>query len=157
MKILFFAFIIVAFALLQTSILIFDAKADFLLISVLMASLFFEWRPALLLSILAGILKDIFSAHTFGISAALFPLWSLLIIKLSKKVPLDNNYILMALIFIIANVNDITVIGILLFLGNFIYWGSFLRTAFIGSLYTTLILPLALKIIRRANYENRYH
>ncbi len=69
--------------------------------------------------------------------------------KLSKKISLDNNYIRMALIFIIANLNEAIVILISFFLGNFIYWGAFLRTAFIGSLYTAFVLPLVLRIIRR--------
>lgn len=150
MKALTFAFIIIIFALFQAAILyhadIFNAKPDLLLISMLMASLFFEFRTAIILSIFAGMTKDIFSANA-SLSASLFPLWSLLIIKLSKKIPLDNIYIRMALIFIIANLNGIAGILIYLFLGNFIYGGIFLRILFFGALYTAFVFPLALRAI----------
>lgn len=151
MKALIFAFTIIILALFQAAILyyvnIFNAKPDLLLISMLMASLFFEFWPAIILSIFAGMAKDIFSANV-SLSALLFPLWSFLIIKLSKKIPLDNNYIRMALIFIIANLNGIAGILIYLFLGNFIYGGIFLRTLFFGALYTAFVFPLALRAIQ---------
>lgn len=150
MKNLFFLFIIIIFALFQTTILyyinIFNAKPDLLLISVLVVSLFLKLRPAILLSICAGVLKDIFSVNAFGISTLLFPLWCALIIKLSKKISIENNYIRMALIFIIANLNEMITILVFLSLGNLIYWGVFLRTVFFGTLYTTFVLPLVLRI-----------
>jgi len=149
---LIFIFIIIVFALFQTTILyyinIFNAKPDLLLISMLVASLFFKLKSAIFLSIFAGILKDVLSVNTFGINTLLFPLWSILIIRLSKEISLDNNYIRMALIFIIANLHDIITIAILSFLGNIIYWRPFLRIAFIGSLYTTFVLSVILRIIR---------
>lgn len=148
---IFIAAIIIS-ALLQTTILncvnIFNVKPDLLLSSVIIASLFFEPQWAISLSIFAGILKDIFSVNVFGLNSILFFLWSFLIIKLSRKITFDSNYVRAVLIFIIAIINNIIVGLIFLFLGNFISLGLFLRITFIESLYTALILPLALKFTR---------
>lgn len=148
---IFIAAIIIS-ALLQTTILncvnIFNVKPDLLLISVIIASLFFEPQWAISLSIFSGILKDIFSVNVFGLNSILFFLWSFLIIKLSRKITFDNNYVRVVLIFIIALLNNIIMRLIFLFLDNFISLGIFLRITFIESLYTALILPLALKFTR---------
>ena len=149
MKNFIFIAIIIIFGLLQTTILnyvnIFNIKPDLLLISVIIASLFFEPIWAISLSIFAGILKDVFSVNAFGMHTILFFLWSFLIIKLSRKITLDNNYIKLVLIFIIAILNNIIIRLIFLFLGNFISLGLFLRITFIDSLYTALIFLLVLK------------
>jgi rod shape-determining protein MreD len=149
MKHFIFIATIIIFALLQATILnyvnIFNAKPDLLLISVIIASLFFKPRWAISLSIFSGVLKDIFSVNVFGINTILFFLWSLLIIKLSREISFDSNYVRLVFIFIIAILNNIITRLIFLFLGNFISLGLFLRITFIGSLYTALIFPLALK------------
>lgn len=149
MKNFIFIAAIIILALLQATILnyvnIFNVKPDLLLISVIIASLFFQPLWAISLSIFAGVLKDIFSVNAFGLNSILFFLWSFLIIKLSRKISFDSNYVRLVLIFIIAIVNNIITRLIFLFLGNFISLGLFLRIAFIESLYTALIFPLALK------------
>ena len=148
---IFIAAIIIS-ALLQTTILncvnIFNVKPDLLLISVIIASLSFKPQWAISLSTFAGILKDIFSVNVFGLNTILFFLWSFLIIKLSRKILFDSNYVRFVLIFIIAILNNIIIRLIFLFLDNFISLGLFLRITFIESLYTALILPLALKFAR---------
>ena len=152
MKIFIFIVAIIIFALLQTTILnyvnIFNVKPDLLLISAIIASLFFQPLWAISLSIFSGILKDIFSVNAFGMNTILFFLWSFLIIKLSRKISLDSNYVCLVLVFIIAIVNNIITRLIFLFLGNSISLGLFLRITFIGSLYTASIFPLALKFAR---------
>ena len=152
MKNFIFIAAIIIFALLQTTILncvnIFNVKPDLLLSSVIIASLFFKPQWAISLSIFAGILKDIFSVNVFGLNSILFFLWSFLIIKLSRKISFDSNYVRLVLVFIIAILNNIITRLIFLFLGNFISLGLFLRITFIESLYTALILPLALKFAR---------
>ena len=149
MKNFIFIAAIIIFALLQVTILnyvnIFNVKPDLLLISVIIASLYFKPLWAISLSIFAGVLKDIFSVNAFGLNSILFFLWSFLIIKLSRKISFDSNYVRLVLIFIIAIVNNIITRLIFLFLGNFISIGLFLRITFIESLYTALIFPLALK------------
>lgn len=149
MKKLIFTVTVIVSALLQTTILnyvrIFNVKPDLLLISVIIASLSFAPVWAISLSIFAGILKDIFSVNVFGINTLLFFLWSLSIIKLSRKITFDNNYIRLALMSIIAILNNIIMRLLFLFLGNFISWGIFLRIMLIESLYTALTLSLILK------------
>ena len=149
MKNFIFIAIIIIFGLLQTTILnyvnIFNVKPDLLLISVIIASLFFKPQWAMPLSIFAGILKDIFSVNVFGMNTVLFFLWSFAIIKLSRKISFDSNYVRLVLLFITVILNNIVVRLIFLFLGNFISLGLFLRITFVESLYTALIFPLALK------------
>jgi rod shape-determining protein MreD len=151
-KNLIFIAIIIIFGLLQTTILnyinIFNVKPDLLLISVIIASLFFEPGWAIFLSIFSGILKDIFSVNAFGMYTTLFFIWSFLIIKLSRKISFDNDYIKLALLSIVAILNNIIIRLIFLFLGNFISWGIFSRITLIESLYTAIIFPLALKFVR---------
>jgi len=148
-KKLTFIFVIVICGLLQATVLnyfkIFNVKPDLLLIGVVIASIFFEPAWAISLSLFAGVLKDIFSVNAFGVHLVLFFLWSYLIIRLSKKIILDSQYIQLALIFIIAVLNNIAMRSIFLFLGNFISWGIFLRIIFIEPIYTTLISYPAFK------------
>jgi len=148
-KKLIFISVIIILVLLEATVLnyvnIFNVKPDLLLISVIIASLFFAPGWAISLSIFAGILKDIFSVNAFGMNTILFFLWSFLIIKLSRKIIFDSNYIRLALIFIIAILNSIISRLIFLFSGNFISWGIFLRITSVESLYTALIFLLVLK------------
>lgn len=145
-----FLVIIVILSIFQVTILdyfkIFDARADLFLVSIMVVSLNFGLKWALSLSIFAGILKDALSINTFGINTLLFPLWSFLIIKLSKKISLDNNFIVLAVLCIIVILNDIITRLIFSFFGHFVPMGIFLRITFLESLYTTLVLFLVLRI-----------
>lgn len=144
-----FFLLIIIFALLQATLLnyinIFNIKPDLLLVSVVISSLYFDPVWALSLSIFAGILKDILSANTLGMNTVLFCLWSFSIIKLSRGITFDSNYIRLVLIFIITILNSIIIRLVSLFLDNFIPWGIFLRITLVESLYTALILPLVFK------------
>ncbi len=149
MKKLIFISVIIIFVLLEATVLncvnVFNVKPDLLLACVIIASLFLEPAWAIFLSIFAGILKDIFSVNAFGMNTIFFFLWSLLIVRLSRKITFESNYIRLALVFIIVMLNNIVIRLVFLFLGNFISWGIFLRITFIESLYTALIFPLVLK------------
>lgn len=157
MKHWIFLFIINILALLQITVLdyigIFNVKPDLLFICVVWVSIFFEPRWAILLSIFTGILKDTLSINTFGINTLIFALSSFLIIKLSKKISLDNNLMRMALVFILMLMNGAIVRLAFLFLGNLASWGMFLRVAFIESLYTASILPFVFRIIKPSLYS----
>ena len=148
-----FLFTIIIFSIIQVTILdsikILNVKPDLLLISMVIAALYFELKWALFLGIFAGLLKDTLSINTFGISILLFPLWSFLIIKLSKKISMDNNFICAVFVFFIMIFNTIITRLILLFFGkSSISLGIFVRIAFIESLYTALIWPLLLRTTR---------
>lgn len=156
MKKWFVLSLILVLALLEVTLLsyfrIFNAKPDLLLIVVFIASLVFDLRWALIFSILAGILKDVFSTNLFGINLVLFPLWSLLIIKLSKRISIDYNFIRCALIFSIGVFSAILTRLICVYLGKFVPLGVFFSIAFLDSLYTALVLPLMLKITKPLLY-----
>lgn len=146
--------IIVVLGILQVTILdyfgIFGVKPDLLLISVVILSLFsLRLKWILFLSIFVGILKDLLGVNAFGINTLLLPLWSFLIIKLSKKITIDNNFIFATVVFIITVFNDIITTLIFLFLGNLVQWGIFLRITFLGSLYTAFVSPLIFKFIKQ--------
>ncbi len=144
--------VIVIFSILEVTILdyfkIFNIKPDLFLIGVLMASLSFSFQPrlAILLSASSGMLKDILGINAFGINTLLFALWSFLIIKLSRKITLDNNLISAGVMFIIVILNGAAIKIIFLFSGKFMPWAVFLRTAFLESLYTALVLPLVFSV-----------
>lgn len=140
-------------ALLQATVLqglrIFYVKPDLLFICVVFLSLSCETKTALGLSLLAGILKDIFSVNAFGVSTLLFSLSSLFILKLSRKISLDNDALRAALVFLLMLANGIASRFIFLFLGNFISIGIFLRVVLLESLYTAAVFPLVYAAIRR--------
>lgn len=149
-KIIFFIIVNIA-ALLQTTVLnsfkIFNVKPDIILISIVLGSLSFELSWAIGFSIFAGILKDVFSLNAFGINTILFPIWSFLIIRLSKKITLDNGFICAASVAVITVVNNIFIKLINFYLGNTINISIFLPTLFLECLYTALVLPLVFKVV----------
>jgi rod shape-determining protein MreD len=144
---------IIIFALLQTAILnrlaIFSIKPDLLFISVIIASLYFSCGWAIVFSMLAGFLKDITCLNSNSLYTILFILWSFAVIKLSRKISFDNDYVKLALLVIVVMLNDIIIRLIFLFLGNFISLGIFLRIIFLDSLYTALLFPLVLNLTRK--------
>lgn len=152
MKKIIFLFIIVIFSMFQLTILdyfkILDVKPDLFLITVVISSLFFELKWAMFFGIFNGILKDVFSVNTFGINTLLFPLWSFLTMKLSKRISIDNNFIFAAFIFVILFLNNIIIRLIFIFLGKFfIPLSTSLRIALLESMYTAIVSPLVLKVI----------
>ncbi|MFH0762419.1 MAG: rod shape-determining protein MreD [Candidatus Omnitrophota bacterium] len=154
---LFFSLILILGALELTFLgyfRIFNIKPDLFLLCAVLASLMLEASPAVVLSLFAGLLKDSCSSNPFGINTVLFFLWSLIIIKLNRKISLDNNFLRMGLVFIVALLNN-SFSGItLLYLGRGIPLGIFLRTVLIGSLYTALAVPPVFSIIKRFIFNN---
>lgn len=150
MKKITYLFIIFVAGLLQVALLdsikIFNVKPDLLLIGTVIAALYFDLKWALVLAIFCGILKDIFGINTFGISILLFPLWSFCVVKLAKNMHLDNNFVCMALVFILGIFNSIITKLIFLWLGAFIPLGIFLRITFLEALYTALVSLLVFKL-----------
>ena len=158
MKKLVIAVSIIIFALSQATILnhisFFNVKPDLLLISVIMAGLFFPAGWAISFSMLSGVLKDITCVNTFGLYTVLFFCYSLLIIKLSRQISFDNDYVKLALVVIVVLLNDIAIRLTFLFLGNPVSPGIFLRILFIDSLYTAVVFPLVLKLARNFSLIN---
>jgi len=153
MKKWLFSLIIFVILLFQLTILdyfkIFGVKPDLLLASIVIASLFFESKWVIVLAVFAGILKDIFGINTLGINVLLFPLWGFIVIELSKRLSIENNFIYLGFIFIITILNSMMLRLISMFMGSIVVsWVIFLRIAFLESLYTSLISPLLFKITK---------
>lgn len=151
MKKLFFFVLILILGLVQATILnyfrIFFVKPDFLLISIVIASLYFAPCWAITFSIFAGFLKDILGKGSFGINTILFLIWSFLIIKLAKKVSIDHNISRAVLILIVVFLNDLLIRLIFLSSGTFITLVVFFKVMFLESFYTVLVSPLVFKVI----------
>jgi rod shape-determining protein MreD len=127
---------------------VFGAQPDLFLVSVILASLFLPERRAIIFSIAVGVFKDTFGLHTFGLNILLFAIWSFLIVKVTRKVAIEDNLSRLLLLFIVALLHNIISGLALVYSGNFIPAGIFLRAVFLGALYTGLTLPLILKIIK---------
>lgn len=136
-----FLIIIIIIAILETTILdyfkIFGVKPDLFLVTVVIAGLSFDLRWAVFFAILAGILKDLFGANALYINTFLFPFYSLLTLRLSKKISIDNNFFCTAFIFSVAIMNSI-IRAIFGSLENFtvIPVGIYLRIIILESFYT---------------------
>jgi rod shape-determining protein MreD len=149
---------IIILGIIQVTLLdyfkIFGVKPDLLIIAVVLISQSsLKPRYIQFFSIFCGILKDILGLNSFGINTVLFTLWSLLIIRLSKKISIDNNFTRAMLVYIICVFNSIIMRLIFLTLGKFISWGIFFRLTFLESLYSALIAPLLFKIFVSINHS----
>lgn len=126
---------------------IFNVKPDLFLVCAVIASLIFKPRLALFFSLFAGMLKDAFSVNAFAIHTLLYPFWSFLIIRLSRKITIETNIIRMVLIFIISFLHSVATGLIFIYLNTFIPAGIFLRIVIIESFYTTAVFPLVFRAI----------
>lgn len=148
-----FILLILFFALLEVTVLhnfrVFQAKPDLFLICVIVASLYFEVEYALGISLLCGGLKDVFGIGSFGLNTLLFPVISFLIMKISRKLVLNDTPVLCAAVFIVSFFYYILCRIALIYLGTAISFWTFLRISFFESLYTAAIFPLTLKLIKR--------
>ena len=158
-KLIFLA-VIFLIGLLQATILdsfkFFWVKPDLLLVSAVIASLYFNLRWAMAAACLAGLLKDITGVGAFGIYTLLFPLWSFLIIRLSKQISLEHDFMPPAVVFVTVILSSIIVRAAFLLLGApVISLGIFLRVTLIESLYTALAFPLLFKITKPILYYKR--
>jgi rod shape-determining protein MreD len=124
---------------------IFGVRPDLLIAFVVLASIRLNWKTALLFSVLAGLLKDLFGAAGSGLNIFLMPLWGYLILKISKKVSIDDPIGICTAAFLAALLNGIASRLLYSFLGKYIGLGIFLRIAFIEPLYTALSLLVFFK------------
>ena len=156
MKKWFFLLLILIAVFLEVSILnsfrIFNAKPSLLLVLVVIASISFELRWALLFCILAGALKDIFCADIFCWNALIFALLCFLIARLSREITIDSYLVSIILVFFVVFLSDIVVRLAFAYSGKYIPLGIFLRTAFFESLYTMAVAPLVFKIVKPEFY-----
>jgi len=160
MRKLGFLLIIVVLGISQVTILdylkVFWIKPDLLLIAVVLVSILSELKLAIFIAILCGIFKDIFAVQAFGINTLSFPLWSLITLKLSREIPLDDNYIYVALIFFAVVFNDLIRLIFIFFSNSSVLpLNVFLRITFLESLYTASVSPLIFKFISLLPFKNK--
>ncbi len=159
MKRLSFFFFILGLTVLQVSIFshfrVFSIKPDFLLLSVVAASVNFVPVWAVGFSIFSGFLKDVLGTGGFGLETMLFPLWSILIIKLSRKMPLENELIMALVVFVTVICNALVSRLLLLSFGNYIPSRVFLKVIIFEPLYTALFSVLIFRIIQPLFLPNK--
>jgi len=151
MKKFVFLLVILGLGILEESLLsnfrIFGASADMLLIVVVVASLTFRYGWALAFAIFAGLLRDCFSPNTFGLNIVLFTLWSLLIIRLSREIPIESAFLRFATVFIITFLHVLISGIIFISLGRLIPMGIFLHRLFFTSILTAGVCLLIFKLV----------
>lgn len=153
MKKRFFLLALIILAIFQVTLLdgfkIFYIKPDFLFINVVLAALFFDLKWAVLFGVSAGALKDIFSLSAFGLNTVLFAAWTYLVVKLSRKISIENDLLRAVLIFVITFSNAVVARSIFFFLGEInMPLGIFLRVGLLESLYAALISPLLFLVFK---------
>jgi len=156
-KWIFFIFVLLA-VLLEATILnylrLFHVKPALTFACVVLAAFYLDSPRAFLLAVFAGILQDVFGTAAYGINTLLYPALVFLIIKLTAKISLDNDYLRTALLAILLIINDVAARLVLLSLGKSVpALGIFLRIAFLQLIYTAAAFPLLLKIARPITYE----
>jgi rod shape-determining protein MreD len=148
----FFILILIA-ALLESVFLnyfkIFYVRPNLILCLVVLASLCLDIRESLLLAIFGGLLQDALTLHKFGANVLLLPLWSFLIIELSRKISIDENYMRLALILITALIHNIAS-GLInfYFISAIIPGGVYLRITILEPLYTAFIFVLIFRFLK---------
>lgn len=153
MKNLIFLALIFIIGLLQATLLncfrFFSVKPDILLVSAVIASIFLKQKWALVISLCAGLFKDIFATTAFGVDMLFFSLLSLVIFELSKKISIEDRYALMVAVFIAVLIKGIINRFVFFYADNFVPLGIFLRVSFIEALYSALSAPLLMLIFSR--------
>ncbi len=144
---------IIALATLQLTwpgfLTFFNARPDLLLIFVIAAVFYLDFKVALVLSILCGLLKDVFLPGSFGINTILFPAWCYVIWRLGRQISTELGFIRPALVLTTALLNNIISGLQSVNLGGTIPPGIFLRNLIIPSLYTAALSPLIFKLTKK--------
>jgi len=144
--------VIFILGLLQIAIVdqfkIFGTKPDLILIGVVIAGLFYDWKWALIFGLICGGLKDIFSVDLTAVNTVISALWGFLVVQLARHINLDLNLSRAALIFIVAVFNALAMRIFFWHSGIYVPLGIFLRTAFLDSLYTGAASLLIFKILK---------
>lgn len=146
---LFFIFILSLFQAVILDFQLFNVKPDFMLISVAIAAFYLDLKWVLILGTFAGLLKDSLGVTAFGVNTLLFPSLGFVMIKLAKKISVDNNFVRITVIFIMGFFGHIIARVIFFFLDKInIALFAFLRLALLESLYTALVSPLLFRVAR---------
>ncbi len=127
----------------------FYGRPDLLLIFVVAAVFFLDFRVALVISILCGLFKDVFLPAGFGLNTILFSIWCFAISRLSRQISTEPGFIRLGLVLIAALLNNIISGLASVNSGGIIPAGIFLRSLIIPSVYTAALSPLVFKLTRK--------
>jgi rod shape-determining protein MreD len=143
MKNIIFAALIVCAALVQSTLVrhiqVFGVKPDLFWIMVLAGALYFDAGTAVIFSLICGLLKDSLGLPPFGVYIILFPLWSLAISSLTKRISFDHMGVSCLFLFVMVFVNAIILRFIPFVPGGSLRFMAFMRVSLIESLYTALL------------------
>lgn len=145
MIILYFFLYIILQAVLPQGLFLFHIRADFLLILAIFVGLF-NLRNWLLLAVLLGFIKDIFSLSPFGLNISCFGLWAFVSYELSRQIYRDNR----AVYLLLAACATLTNYAVYFFIrGNTLAGGPIYLIAFIEAAYNSLFAYLFFKPFKK--------
>ncbi|MGA2774637.1 MAG: rod shape-determining protein MreD [Candidatus Omnitrophota bacterium] len=148
-----FCVILAGCAIIQVTLLnylkVFTVGPDLLLICTVIASLVFPLKWALFFCLSAGVFKDAFGAGVFGINTALFPLWGFLIIKLTRKIAIDNNIMRVLLIAVVTLVHNLLTGIIFMYYGTNLPFGILFRILLLSPLLAAIFSLPMLKFFKK--------
>ena len=127
----------------------FNARPDLLLIFVIAAVFYLDFKVALALIILCGLLKDVFLPGSFGINTILFTAWCYAICRLCRQISTELDFIRLAIVLTTALLNNIISGLQSVNLGGIIPPGIFLLNLIIPSVYTAALSPLIFKLTKK--------
>jgi rod shape-determining protein MreD len=153
MKNLFFLLVIVILTILGLNwprfLNFFYCKPDLLLIFMVSLVFYTDFKAALFFGVLCGVAKDAFLPWSFAISTVSFGIWSYAVHRLSRQISTEEDYVRLAIVLVIALLNNF-ILGLQsIATGNIMPPGIFLRNLVIVSAYTTLLSPLVFKLTKR--------
>jgi rod shape-determining protein MreD len=144
--------LVIGFALSEATVLnaiaLFGVKPNLLLCCVFIVSALSE-QPGLSLavSVMSGLLKDVFTVNASAVNTVLLPLWGIMTFLLSRKISFEHRMfraIALAVIIVLHN----AALRLLLFSQDtFVGWGIVVRNSLGEALYTIALLPLLHAII----------
>ena len=126
----------------------FNARPDLLLIFVVSIVLYSDFKAALALSILCGLLKDVFLPMAFGTNTILFSIWCYLIFRLSRQLSTESGFLRLALVLVVAFLNNI-ISGLQSVYSGSIPVGIFFGSLIISTVYTVALSPLVFKLTKK--------
>ena len=153
MKKLFFLLTIIILATLGLNwpnfLNFFYCKPDLLLIFMVALVFYTDFKTALLFGILGGLAKDVFLPWTLAINTICFSIWSYSVYRVGRQISTEEIYVRLAIVLVVALLNNF-IIGLeSLATGNIIPPGIFLRNLIVVSVYTSLLSPLIFKLTKR--------
>jgi len=145
----FFAFIFICL-LLQLTFLhglsLWGVRPNLILIILIISCLKLDLKWAVALGIYSGFMQELFTINALPVDIFLYPAVSLLVVKLSRKITLENNLLRLILVLVVV----LTVSAIRLAMntsGQIIPMGVMFRTILLEMALSLIVTPLVIKVI----------